>query len=168
MGSLDHCPPGDHIFYCYFERVASRRLWLFFVRNYRGEEVLVKCCLQESFLSRWGSSGTAASVWGRRPWTGRIGAGPATSTGSWQLEKRSTRLDLARGGVAPYGLRREEIRNRGMMLAVPDEVGLELEMSSSLLSSMVSSDFPLGQVMKAGKAGTVLFRVWVQVERVEK
>ena len=103
--------------------MASRRLWLFFVRNYRGEEVLVKCCLQGSFLSRWGSSGTAASVWGRQSWTGRRGAGPATSTGAGQLLEMSIKLVLARGGVAPYSLRREEIRNRGMMLAVPDEVG---------------------------------------------
>ena len=33
--------PGDRMFYCYFERVAERRLWLFFVRNYGPEEVIV-------------------------------------------------------------------------------------------------------------------------------
>ena len=44
-------------------------------------------------------------------------------------EEMIIKLFFARGGVAPYSLRREEIRNRGMMLAVPDEVGGEMRRS---------------------------------------
>ena len=46
------------------------------------------------------------------------------------------------GGVAHYKMRREEIRNVGFVLAVPDEV------------------------LKACKVGNVLFRVWFQVKEV--
>ena len=46
------------------------------------------------------------------------------------------------GGVAHYKMRREEIRNVGYVLAVPDEV------------------------LKACKVGNVLFRVWFQVKEV--
>ena len=43
------------------------------------------------------------------------------------------------GGVACYGMRREEIRGKGMVLAVADEV------------------------LRSCKVGNVLFRVWFQV-----
>ena len=46
------------------------------------------------------------------------------------------------GGIAHYKMRREEIRNVGYVLAVPDEV------------------------LKACKVGNVLFRVWFQVKEV--
>ena len=29
---------GENLFYCYFERVASRKLWLFFIRMFDREE----------------------------------------------------------------------------------------------------------------------------------
>ena len=45
------------------------------------------------------------------------------------------------GAVADYGMRREEIRDKGYILAVPDEY------------------------LKSCKVGNVLFRVWFQVGR---
>jgi len=106
---------GDRMFYCYFERVAERRLWLFFVRNYGPEE--------------------SGSEWSTTIWVG--GAGLARGD-------RHLASHVYRGKVAPYKMRHQEIIKRGLVLAVPDEV------------------------LRAGKAATVLFRMWVEVAKVKK
>ena len=66
--------PGDRIFYCYFERVAERRLWLFFVRNYGPEEVIVTWpspgvifTWLPGHLTTWPQSG---SEWSTTIWVG--------------------------------------------------------------------------------------------------
>ena len=51
------------------------------------------------------------------PWNCSINVGKA----ALDRQERGRARYVCRGGVAPYSLRREEIRNRGMMLAVPDE-----------------------------------------------
>ena len=30
---------GDNVFYCYYERVAERRIWFFFIRHFGAKEV---------------------------------------------------------------------------------------------------------------------------------
>ena len=30
---------GDNVFYCYYERVAERRMWFFFIRHFGAKEV---------------------------------------------------------------------------------------------------------------------------------
>ena len=30
---------GDDVFYCYYERVAKRRMWFFFIRHFGAKEV---------------------------------------------------------------------------------------------------------------------------------
>ena len=30
---------GDDVFYCYYERVAERRMWFFFIRHFGTKEV---------------------------------------------------------------------------------------------------------------------------------
>ena len=30
---------GDDVFYCYYERVAERRMWFFFIRHFGAKEV---------------------------------------------------------------------------------------------------------------------------------
>ena len=62
-----------------------------------------------------------------------------------RFSKRS-RLYVIRylGPVANYKMRKEEIRNKGLVLAVPDEF------------------------LKSCKVGNVLFRVWFQVGELDK
>ena len=73
-------------------------------------------------------------------------------------------------------MRHQEIIRRGLVLAVPDEVtnppspparAPGLSFSWRLLHR--SSDVPCHlQVLRAGKAATVLFRMWVEVAKVKK
>ena len=58
-------------------------------------------------------------------------------------EYREKARHVFKGPVAHYTLEKREIYSRGLMLAIPDEV------------------------MKAGKVGTALFRVWFKVDLVE-
>ena len=32
---------GDDVFYCYYERVAERRMWFFFIRHFGAKEVAI-------------------------------------------------------------------------------------------------------------------------------
>jgi len=101
----------ESLFYCYFERVADRRLWFFFIRMFGNQEQ---------------SSKFRANI----------------MIGHSGLERGDVDLAGLRysGGVACYGMRREEIRGKGMVLAVADEV------------------------LRSCKVGNVLFRVWFKVE----
>ena len=58
-------------------------------------------------------------------------------------EDREKASHVFKGPTASYSLGRREIYSKGLMLAIPDEV------------------------MKAGKVGTALFRVWFKVDLVE-
>ena len=83
----------DHMFYCYYERVAGRRLWLFFVRHYGAEEPGVQWLV-----------------------TIRVGGG------GLRKEEHPRATYVWRGKVAPYKLGKEEIRGGGLVLGVADEV----------------------------------------------
>ena len=39
---------GDDVFYCYYERVAERRMWFFFIRHFGAKEV---ASVSESFFA---------------------------------------------------------------------------------------------------------------------
>ena len=104
---------GDNLFYCYFERVAERGLWFFFVRLVAGKEEASK------FMSR-------------------------ILLGKANLDRNG--MDLAelefRGKVAHYDMTRDEIKSKGMVLTVADEV------------------------LMSFKAENILFRVWFKVEEL--
>lgn len=106
---------GESVFYCYLERVAHRKLWVFFVRSY-----------SEDYVS--------------------VGWRVSVSVGGARLERNDRELasHIYRGSVAPYYMGKEEIKHQGLILTVSDEV------------------------MRAGRVGNVLFRMWVQVEEVEE
>eukprot|EP00092_Neocalanus_flemingeri_P016611 GFUD01017972.1.p1 GENE.GFUD01017972.1~~GFUD01017972.1.p1 ORF type:complete len:408 (+),score=130.92 GFUD01017972.1:90-1226(+) len=101
----------DSLFYCYFERVADRGLWFFFIRMFGNQE--------------------QASMFKANIMIGHSG-----------LERGDKEVAGLRysGAVAHYSMTREEIRGKGMVLAVADEV------------------------LRSCKVGNVLFRVWFQVE----
>ena len=63
--------------------------------------------------------------------------------GGLAREDREKASHVFKGPVANYTLEKREIYNKGLVLAIPDEV------------------------MKAGKVGTALFRVWFKVDLVE-
>ena len=105
----------DHMFYVYYERLAARGLWLFFVRHYGAEKPGVQ-------------------------WKATIMVGG----GGMKKEEHSRATSVWKGKVAPYKLGKEEIRGRGLVLGVADEV------------------------MRAGKVDNIIFRMWVKVERVVK
>jgi len=102
---------NESLFYCYFERVADRGVWFFFIRMYASKEQASK-----------------------------FKAG--IMIGSGGLDRNSMESAVLRytGKVAHYDMRRDEIRSRGMVLSVADEV------------------------MMSCKVGNVLFRVWFKVE----
>jgi len=104
---------NEDLFYCYFERVVDRRLWFFFIRMFGTEEQAKK--FQGSIMI-----GHSA-----------LDRGDHASAGVRYL-----------GPVASYKMRKEEIRNKGLILAVPDEF------------------------LKSCKVGNVLFRVWFQVKEI--
>jgi len=101
----------ENLFYCYFERVADRRLWFFFIRMFGREEQ-------------------------SRGFEGSIMIGHS----SMERGDFSNAGLKYHGSIAYYGMRREEIRDQGYVLAVPDEY------------------------LKSCKVGNVLFRVWFQVK----
>jgi len=101
----------ESLFYCYFERVAERGIWFFFIRMVGNQE-------QASMFR-------ASIVIGH--------AGLERN----EMEKAGLKYS---GPVAHYDMRRDEIRVKGMVLAVADEV------------------------LKACKVGNVLFRVWFRVQ----
>jgi len=105
---------GDDLFYCYFERVAGRGLWFFFVRLCAGKEEASK-------------------------FTSQIMLGKAN------LDRNSVnQAELEyRGKVAHYDMTRDEIKAKGMVLTVADEV------------------------LRCFKAENILFRVWFKVEKVQ-
>jgi len=105
---------NEDLFYCYFERVVDRRLWFFFIRMFGTEEQAKK--FQGSIMI-----GHSA-----------LDRGDHASAGVRYL-----------GPVANYKMRKEEIRNKGLVLAVPDEF------------------------LKSCKVGNVLFRVWFQVKVID-
>jgi len=104
---------NEDLFYCYFERVVDRRLWFFFIRMFGTEEQARK--FQGSIMI-----GHSA-----------LDRGDHASAGVRYL-----------GPVANYKMRKEEIRTKGLVLAVPDEF------------------------LKSCKVGNVLFRVWFQVKEI--
>ena len=61
---------------------------------------------------------------------------------SLQRNDRELATHMYRGNVAPYYMRKEEIKQQGLILTVPDEV------------------------MRAGRRDNVLFRMWVQLEEM--
>jgi len=103
----------ESLFYCYFERVAERSLWFFFIRMFDNQEQADKfkanIVIGHSGLER----GDMAS------------AGLRYS-----------------GRVADYDMSREDIRRRGLVLSVADEV------------------------LRSCKVGNILFRVWFKVEKL--
>jgi len=101
----------ESLFYCYFERVAERGLWFFFIRMVGSQDQA--CKFRASIV------------------IGHAGLERA------EMEKAGLKYC---GPVAHYGMRRDEIRVKGMVLTVADEV------------------------LKACKVGNVLFRVWFGVE----
>jgi len=101
----------ENLFYCYFERVVDRRLWFFFIRMFGREEQ-------------------------SRGYEGSIMIGHS----SMERADFSNAGLKYHGSIAHYGMRREEIRDKGYVLAVPDEY------------------------LKSCKVGNVLFRVWFQVK----
>lgn len=104
---------NDQLFYCYFERVCDRRLWFFFIRIFGREE-------QSKMFNGSIMIGHSALERGEFGMAGLKYNGP----------------------IAHYEMRREEIRDKGYVLAVPDEF------------------------LKSCKVGNVLFRVWFQVKDV--
>jgi len=102
----------ESLFYCYFERVADRGLWFFFIRMFGSQEQADR--FRASIV------------------IGHSGLGRA------DMEQAGLRYS---GQVAHYDMKREEIRGKGMVLAVADEV------------------------LKSCKLGNVLFRVWFKVEK---
>lgn len=102
---------NDQLFYCYFERVCDRRLWFFFIRMFGREE-------QSKMFNGSIMIGHSALERGEYGMAGLKYNGP----------------------IAHYEMRREEIRDKGYILAVPDEF------------------------LKSCKVGNVLFRVWFQVK----
>jgi len=84
---------GENLFYCYFERVAERCIWFFFIR------IVGNLKQASKFRSN-------------------ISVGHA---GLERSEMGKARLNYS-GPVAHYDMRRDEIRGTGMVLAVPDEV----------------------------------------------
>jgi len=103
----------ESLFYCYFERVAERGLWFFFIRIVGNQE--------------------QASMFKSNISVGYAGLERA------EMEKAGLKYS---GPVAHYDMRRDEIRSKGLVLAVADEV------------------------LKACKVENVLFRVWFKVEKI--
>ena len=62
--------PGDSVFYCYYERVAARKLWYFFVRHFGVKEVLAERILSNhpTFVSSLVTSGWLPSLWAMEDW----------------------------------------------------------------------------------------------------
>jgi len=84
---------GDSVFYCYYERVAARQMWLFSVRHFGVNE-----------------SGNQ--------WVATISVG----NGGLGREDRRKASHIFKGPAAPYNLGRREIYSKGLMLTIPDEV----------------------------------------------
>jgi len=102
----------ESLFYCYFERVADRGLWFFFIRMFGNQEQADR--FKASIV------------------IGHSGLGRA------DMDQGGLRYS---GAVAHYDMKREEIRGKGVVLAVADEV------------------------LRSCKLGNVLFRVWFKVEK---
>jgi len=94
---------GDNLFYCYFERVADRGLWFFFVRLVAGKE--------------------EASKFKSRILLGKANL-DRNSMNHAELEFR--------GKVAPYVMSRDEIKSKGMVLTVADEALLSFKAENIL------------------------------------
>ena len=86
---LQHC---GKLFYCYYERLADRRLWLFFIRMFHGREEAER-------------------------YEARINVGHS----SLAREQRERAGMQWRGAVAPYHMSRHQVREEGLVLGVPDE-----------------------------------------------
>jgi len=84
---------GDSVFYCYYERVAARQMWLFSVRHFGVNE-------------------------SRHQWVATISVG----NGGLGREDREKASHVFKGPAASYSLGRREIYSKGLMLAIPDEV----------------------------------------------
>ena len=65
---------GDDVFYCYYERVAERRMWFFFIRHFGAKEValgLTKSFRNSYPLLRLDKSGWRPFQWEKVDWLGR-------------------------------------------------------------------------------------------------
>jgi len=91
------------IFYCYFERIAGRRLWFFFVRMYGSEDTANK-------------------------YTASIGLGPA----NLDKQEREQATVKYTGKVAHYAMSKDEVRKGGLVLSVADEVILSFKKDNIL------------------------------------
>ena len=59
---------GDDVFYCYYERVAERRMWFFFIRHFGAKEValgLTKFFRNSYPLLRLVKSGWRQYLWAK-------------------------------------------------------------------------------------------------------
>jgi len=84
---------GDDVFYCYYERVAERRMWFFFIRHFGAKEA-------------------------GQEWVATISLGK----GGLARSAKERASHFYKGPAAPYSLGRREIYNKGLMLTIPDEV----------------------------------------------
>merc|ERR1712147_267127 len=84
---------GDDVFYCYYERVAKRRMWFFFIRHFGAKEAGQK-------------------------WVATISLG----RGGLARSAKERASHFFKGPAAPYSLGRREIYNKGLTLTIPDEV----------------------------------------------
>jgi len=100
---LELCLAENTVFYCYFERYAVRRLWMFFIRLY-------------------GSETSAAK------YTATISLGPATLD---KQEHNQASVKYA-GKVAHYAMSKDEILRSGLVLSVADEVILSFKRENIL------------------------------------
>ena len=100
---------GENLFYCYFERVAERCIWFFFIRIVGN---LKQASKFRSNISV-GHAGTDLLLMLKHLSVYRPGLE--------RSEMGKARLNYS-GPVAHYDMRRDEIRGTGMVLAVPDEV----------------------------------------------
>lgn len=91
------------VFYCYFERYAGRRLWMFFIRLYGSESAAAK-------------------------YSATIALGPATLD---KQEHELASVKYA-GKVAHYAMSKDEIRRSGLVLSVADEVILSFKRDNVL------------------------------------
>ena len=99
---------GDDVFYCYYERVAERRMWFFFIRHFGAKEV---ASVSESFFAiRTPQAG--------QEWVATISLGK----GGLARSAKEKASHFYKGPAAPYSLGRREIYNKGLMLTIPDEV----------------------------------------------
>ena len=74
---------GDDVFYCYYERVAERRMWFFFIRHFGAKEVALdlRKFFRNSYpLLRLDKSGWRQYLWAKEDWPGQQRKGQVIST----------------------------------------------------------------------------------------